>query len=74
MPIRPLARALNVSPITITSLLRSAGRGSVAFHDMHVRDVAARRVQADEVWSFVYVKQKNPSEAKALPGGGDVWT
>jgi len=31
----------------------------VAFHDEMVRNVNAKRVQADEIWSFCYAKNKN---------------
>jgi IS1 family transposase len=40
-----------------------------------VRNVRARRVQCDEIWSFVYAKGKNVKAAKAAPeDAGDVWT
>jgi IS1 family transposase len=40
-----------------------------------VRGVASKRIQCDEVWSFVHAKQKNVPKAKAAPEGtGDVWT
>ena len=46
-----------------------------AFHDQKVRDVKAKRVQCDEIWSFSYAKQKNVPAAKAAPvGAGNVWT
>jgi IS1 family transposase len=45
------------------------------FHDKAVRNVAAKRVQCGEIWSFCYAKAKNVAEAKAAPeGAGDVWT
>ena len=35
----------------------------------------AKRIQADEIWSFTYAKQKNVEKAKAAPAeAGDVWT
>jgi IS1 family transposase len=34
----------------------------------------ASRVQCDEVWSFVYAKQKNVAEEDRKFGIGDVWT
>ena len=47
----------------------------MAYHDANVRDVEAKRVQVDEIWSFVYSKQKNVATAKAAPeGDGDTWT
>jgi IS1 family transposase len=40
-----------------------------------VRGVACKRVQVDEIWSFVRMKQKNvPAERKGEFGVGDVWT
>ena len=40
-----------------------------------MRGVKAKRVQCDEIWSFVYSKQKNvPAEKKGEFGIGDVWT
>lgn len=44
-------------------------------HDRTVRNVASKRIQADEIWSFCYAKQKNVATAKAAPeDAGDVWT
>jgi IS1 family transposase len=46
-----------------------------AFHDAKVRDVKARRVQVDEIWSFTYAKQKNVATAKRQDlAYGDTWT
>jgi IS1 family transposase len=40
-----------------------------------VRNVTAKRVQCDEIWSFCYAKAKNVPTAKSAPeGAGDVWT
>src|SRR5712672_208120 len=51
------------------------GLACAAFHDEKVRNVAAKRVQCDEIWSFSYAKNKNVKFAKAAPeGAGDVWT
>src|SRR5215469_10434599 len=34
-----------------------------------------KRIQVDEIWAFVYAKQKNVATAKAAPANaGDVWT
>jgi IS1 family transposase len=45
------------------------------FHDEKVRNVKARRVQVNEIWSFTYAKQKNVAKAKAAPAeAGDNWT
>jgi IS1 family transposase len=40
-----------------------------------VRDVAAKRIQCDEIWSFCYAKDRTVRTGKELPeGAGDVWT
>ena len=73
--IRAISRVTGASKITITKLLVDAGKACAAYHDEYVRDVAAKRIQCDEIWSFCYAKQKNVADAKAAPeGAGDVWT
>ena len=59
----------------MTRLLVAAGAACADYHDRHVRGVTAPRVQADEVWSFTYCKQKHVGDAVAAPPeAGDVWT
>jgi IS1 family transposase len=41
-------------------------------HDKLVRDLDSRRIQVDEIWSFVGCKEKNRKDGKA--GDGDAWT
>jgi IS1 family transposase len=73
--LRSVTRITGVSLDTVTKLLIDAGRACQAFHDGTVRDVRAKRVQCDEIWSFTYAKQKNVADAKAAPeGAGDTWT
>ena len=62
----------DVSIITVSKLRVDAGKACDAFHDEKVRDVKARRVQVDEIWSFTYAKQKNV--ARAPVEAGDTWT
>lgn len=42
------------------------------FHDEHVQNVQCRRLELDEVWAFVYCKQKNAT--KDEESDGDAWT
>ena len=59
---------------TVTKLLVKAGEACAEYHDRHVRNVESKRIQCDEIWSFVYTKQKNVPHAQAAPeGAGDVW-
>lgn len=73
--IRAITRLMGASKNTVTKLLIDAGAACMAFHDANVRDVKAKRIQVDEIWSFTYAKQKNVAAAKAAPeGAGDTWT
>lgn len=75
MSMRAISRAADVSINTVTKLLEEAGEACLALHDEKVRGVASRRLQCDEIWSFVHAKQKNVAAAKAAPvEAGDVWT
>jgi len=72
---RSVSRLADVSINTVTKLLIQAGEACEAFHDAKVRNVKARRVQCDEIWSFVGSKAKNTPQEKKIAGtAGDVWT
>jgi hypothetical protein len=69
------SRVRNVAFNSIVKLLADAGRACEQFHDQAVRGVRSKRVQRDEIWSFVYAKAKNVATAKAAPqGADDIWT
>jgi len=75
MSINATVRMTGVSKPTILRLLSDLGSACAKFHDETVRGLKARSVQCDEVWSFVYCKQKNVAGAKAaVEGAGDAWT
>jgi IS1 family transposase len=72
---RSISRVADVSINTVTKLLVDAGNAALSIHDETVRNVASKRIQCDEIWSFCHAKQKNVATAKAAPeGAGDVWT
>jgi len=72
---RAVSRVTGVSINTVTKLLVDAGNACAAYHDQTVRNVAAKRVQCDEIWSFTAAKQKNVASMKApIDGAGDTWT
>jgi len=73
--IRSITRVMGVSKNTVAKLLSDAGAVCMVYNDADVRDVKAKRIQVDEIWSFTYAKQKNVATAKAAPdGAGDTWT
>lgn len=72
---RSISRITGVSINTVTKLLEEGGRACADYHDVTVRNVKAQQVQCDEIWSFVYAKEKNVADARSAPdGAGDVWT
>jgi IS1 family transposase len=72
---RSISRVADVSINTVAKLLAEAGEACEAFHDENVRGVTSKRVQCDEIWSFIYSRAKNVKTAKAAPqGAGDCWT
>lgn len=72
---RAISRVADVSINTVTKILVDAGKVCAEFHDKNVRNVSAKHVQADEIWSFCYAKEKNVRNAIAAPAGaGSVWT
>lgn len=50
------------------------GCAAAAYHNIHVRSLRVRRVQADEIWAFVYGKDKNLTLEQVQSGAGSVWT
>lgn len=70
-----LARGEVLDHVALGAFLRDAGEACAAYQDEHLRDLPCKRVQVDEIWSFVGMKQKNvPAERKGEFGIGDVWT
>jgi hypothetical protein len=63
-----------VAKHTVLKLLKELGCACAAYHDTHVRNLRVRRVQADEIWAFVYGKDKNLSLEQVQAGAGSVWT
>ena len=73
---RSITRLTGVSINTVAKLLNEAGKACAAYHDEQVRGIAGhRKIQCDEIWSFVYTKERNVARAKAAPSSaGDAWT
>ncbi|MGO8953057.1 MAG: IS1 family transposase [Rhodomicrobium sp.] len=72
---RSISRVVGVSINTVTKLLAEAGEACIDFHDENVRGLNCKRIECDEIWSFVYAKEKNVDAAKNAPTfAGDVWT
>ena len=73
--LRAIARLTGASKNTIVKLLEDAGEAFSDYQDKAFRNLPCKRVQVDEIWSFVYAKAKNVATAKAAPPqAGDIWT
>jgi hypothetical protein len=72
--IRATVRMTGASKNTIAKLLAEIGCVCAAYHNRAVRNLKVRRLQCDEIWSFVGAKAKNVSAEKKQEGWGDAWT
>jgi IS1 family transposase len=72
--INATCRMLGVGKHTVLRLLEDAGCACAAYHYDNVRNLHVNRAQCDEVWSFIYAKQRNVSAEQMEEGAGDCWT
>jgi len=74
--VRSTVRLTGVSKGAVLRLLARVGTACAAYQAAAIRNVAAKRVQIDEIWSFVACKQKNLTDAirEKNPQAGDAWT
>lgn len=73
--IRATVRMTGAAKNTVVKLLADVGAACAEYQDRTLRNLPCRRIQCDEIWSFVYAKQKNVPTAVAAPeGAGDAWT
>jgi hypothetical protein len=73
--LRAASRISGCSINIVTKLLVDTGKACQNFHDETVHGLNSTRIEADEIWSFVYSKQKNvENDVADVEGAGDVWT
>jgi IS1 family transposase len=72
--INATCRMTGVAKHTVLKLLKDIGCACAAYHNRAVRNLHVRRIQCDEIWAFVYAKQKNVTLEQMQQGAGDVWT
>jgi IS1 family transposase len=73
--IRAACRLTGASKKAISKLMVDAGQAAAWYQDRVFRNLTCKRIQVDEIWAFVYAKQKNVPLAKKAPeGAGEVWT
>ena len=73
--IRSTVRMTGIAKNTVTKLLVELGAACTKYQDEAFRNLKLKRIQCDEIWAFVYAKQKNvtPSMLEERHAG-DVWT
>jgi IS1 family transposase len=72
--IRSTVRITGAAKNTVVKLLAERGCACAGYHHRNVRGLRVKRLQADEIWSFVGAKKKNVKLEQKLQGWGDVWT
>jgi IS1 family transposase len=72
--IRATVRMTGTAKNTVVKLLVELGAACSKYQDQAIRNVQTKRVQCDEIWSFVGSKEKNTTREKKAEGRGDCWT
>ena len=73
--IRSTVRITGAAKNTVTKLLVGLGHACWEYQNQALRGLTSKRVQCDEIWSFVGCKEKKVPETKRGEVGiGDVWT
>jgi IS1 family transposase len=73
--IRSTVRMTGVAKKTVMRLLVEVGEVCADYQDRVFRNLSSKRLQLDEMWSWIYCKDKNRTEeiARKNPDAGDVW-
>jgi IS1 family transposase len=72
--LRSTVRMTGVHLTTVMKLLADLGNACSEYQDKAFRNLTCKRIQCDEIWSFVGCKEKNVPADKRKQGRGDVWT
>jgi IS1 family transposase len=72
--IRGTVRLTGASKNTVVKLLIELGEACSKYQSDTIKGIRSKRVQCDEIWSFVGAKEKNTTPEMKAAGWGDVWT
>jgi IS1 family transposase len=73
--VRSTCRMTGAAKGTVLRVLERVGAACAVHHDLAIRGVRSRRVQADEIRSYCYAKEKNvPTHLRDTAGYGDCYT
>src|SRR6185295_12061528 len=70
---RATARLADVAFNTVAKLFIETAKVCAEYQDQAFRNLNCKKLQLDEIWSFVYAKEKNVPDEKQGKAG-DVWT
>jgi IS1 family transposase len=68
------ARQVGVSKVTVLKLLEDIGPVCLFYQQTTLVNLPCKKLQADEVWSFIGCKERNVPEDEKGTGRGDCWT
>ena len=73
--IRATVRMTGVAKKTVMRLLVEVGEVCADYQNEVFRNLSCRRLQLDEMWAWIYCKEKNRTEeiARLHPDAGDIW-
>ncbi|MFA7269410.1 MAG: hypothetical protein WC073_08710 [Sterolibacterium sp.] len=75
MGINATCRITGTSKNTVLKLIAEVGEACALYQDRVMTGLNLKKVQCDEIWSFVGMKERNvPEEFKGILGLGDVYT
>jgi IS1 family transposase len=75
MSIRSTVRITGAAKNTITKLLVDLGEACSAYQHEALVDLPCTTLECDEIWNFVYAKDKNvPAARQGEHGVGSIWT
>jgi IS1 family transposase len=72
--LRAISRMTGTHRSAILKLLADLGRACSIYQDHAFRNLTSKRIQCDEIWSFVGAKQANATPKQKAQGWGDIWT
>jgi IS1 family transposase len=72
--IRAIERITGVHRDTIMRLGVRMGQACVKIHDSAMRNLPCTKIEVDEAWGFIKVKDRHATSEDRAQGGGSVWT
>ncbi len=73
--INATSRIVGVCNNTVLKLLADLGNACAIYQDRVFRNLKCKRIECDEIWSFVHAKEGHlPAELQGVFGYGDVYT